>query len=183
MIHSSSRSVALNVKVFQNSFLRCFLILKYVFESHKVAIEFINVCYVKYPGLSLRFRSVLSTRRSQQIHLLFQVLVQQGQRFLQKYTKNMLLRPTLHRIVLKLSNRVTSDCSVYFILYSVAFKTRWHIASMIDLARQHQRLHHIWSIGVAMHFWSDFLSLLINLTHSFRTISLVTLHFWCWRSV
>ena len=205
-----------------------------------VAIQFIKVCNVKYPWLSLRFRSVLSTRCSQQIHLLFQVLVQQGQRFLQKETKNMLLRPILHRIVLKRSNCVTSDCyrpetkfakvmlsqvSVcpqgglplvpwgclppppgrhpspwadtpwkdtplgrqpqgrhppaqcmleytpppppsacwdtvnkwavriplecilvlffFLILYSVAFKARLHLASMIDLARQHQRLYHI----------------------------------------
>ena len=40
----------------------------------------------KHPWLSLRFRPVLSTRSSQQIHLLFQVLVQQSQGFLWEET-------------------------------------------------------------------------------------------------
>ena len=31
---------------------------------------------------------------------------------------------------------------------------------MIDLEHQFQGLHHIWSTGVATHFWSDFVRVL-----------------------
>ena len=42
-------------------------------------------------------------------------------------------------------------------------KARLHYASMIDLECQRQRLPHIWSIGVAVHFWSGSLGLLRTL--------------------
>ena len=42
-------------------------------------------------------------------------------------------------------------------------KARLHCTSLTDLERQHQRFHHIWSIGVTTHFWSNSLDLLGNL--------------------
>ena len=54
---------------------------------------------------------------------------------------------------------------------------------MIDLEHHYQRLHNIWSIGVANHFWSNSRDWLRNLRHLIRVISLATSQHWRWRAL
>ena len=54
---------------------------------------------------------------------------------------------------------------------------------MTDLEHHYQRLHNIWSIGVANHFWSDSRGWLRNLRHLIRVISLATSQHWRWRAL
>ena len=48
-------------------------------------------------------------------------------------------------------------------------RVRLDQASVMDLVRHRQCFHHILSIGVATHFWSNLSGLLRNLSNLFRT--------------
>ena len=53
--------------------------------------------------------------------------------------------------------------------YQIRVEVRLDQASVMDLVRHRQCFHHILSIGVATHFWSNLSGLLRNLSNLFRT--------------